>query len=420
MLKNTYLINYLKKATIYEVNLRQYSKEGDIRSFTKHLPRLKKMGIDILWLMPIHPIGEKNKKGTLGSCYSIQNYMDVNTAFGTKEDFKNLVKGVHQLGMKIIIDWVANHAAWDNVWTISHPDYFIRNTAGDFISPNDWTDVIQIDHRNVWVHEALTDAMCYWVKEFDIDGFRADLAHLTPLHFWVNAKAKIASLKPDLIWLAETEEIEYYQAFDIIYSWKWMHKSEEFFKKNLEISELIQLLQDNYKKHELNPLQLYFTTNHDENSWNGTEFEKFGIYADAISVFNFMYPYAVPLIYSGQEIPNRKRLLFFDKDEINWDVHLEKEMFYSKLIQCRKNRKENSTINFFDQDNHLFGFKSGVSIGAIIVVLNFGKNNIHFNPKNAEDYGLYKNIFNLTLISINADFNIELKPGGYILLERVA
>lgn len=420
MLKNTYLINYLKKATIYEVNLRQYSNAGDIRSFIKHLPRLKKMGIDILWLMPIHPIGEKNKKGTLGSYYSIQNYMDVNPAFGTKEDFKDLVKDVHQLGMKIIIDWVANHAAWDNVWTISHPDYFLRNTAGDFISPNDWTDVIQIDHENIQAHEALTDAMCYWVKEFDIDGFRADLAHLTPLHFWVNAKAKIASLKPDLIWLAETEEIEYYQAFDIIYSWKWMHKSEEYFKKNIEIRELIQLLQDNYKKHELNPLQLYFTTNHDENSWNGTEFEKFGIYADAITIFNFMYPYAVPLIYSGQEIPNRKRLLFFDKDEIQWDVHLEKESLYSILIEFRKNRKENSTINFFDQDNNLFGFKSGVGVGAMIMVLNLDKNDINFNPKNEEEYGLYNNIFNAALITINADFNIELKPGGYILLERVA
>ena len=223
---------FLKHSTIYEVNLRQYTKEGTIAAFMLHLPRLKKMGIDIIWLMPIHPIGKINRKGNLGSYYSISDYFDINPEFGTKSDFKKLVELVHELEMKIIIDWVANHAAWDNKWTLTNPDYFSRNAAGQFLSPYDWSDVIQIDHNNEMAHDALRHAMCFWVKEFDIDGFRADLAHLTPLKFWEKAKKITTEIKPDLIWLAETEDAAYHEVFDISYAWKWMHQSESFIKEH--------------------------------------------------------------------------------------------------------------------------------------------------------------------------------------------
>ena len=172
MLDNNKVLEYLSGSTIYEVNLRQFTQKGDINSFMEHLPRLKKMGVSIIWLMPIHPIGIKNRKGSLGSYYCSRNFFDLNEEYGTKSDFKKLVTAVHDSGMKIIIDWVANHAAWDNNWTLTNPDFFLRDDQGEFISPYDWTDVIQIDHNNEAAHDAMRNAMCYWVNEFNIDGFR--------------------------------------------------------------------------------------------------------------------------------------------------------------------------------------------------------------------------------------------------------
>jgi len=203
MTKNNSLLQTLDKATIYEVNIRQYTQEGTIEAFIEHLPRLKKMGVDVIWLMPMHTIGKKNRKGSLGSYYSISDFTDINPEFGTKHEFKNLIHEIHALGMKVIMDWVANHAAWDNIWTINHPDFFASNEAGEFLSPYDWTDVIQINHENEQAHDALREAMCYWVKEFDIDGFRADLAHLTPVHD-VNALLVFAAGRGDVtdVWVA--------------------------------------------------------------------------------------------------------------------------------------------------------------------------------------------------------------------------
>ncbi|RYG29406.1 MAG: alpha-amylase, partial [Chitinophagaceae bacterium] len=171
--------NYLNNSNIYEVNIRQFTPEGTFEAFANHLPRLKEMGVDILWLMPIHPIGIPHRKGSLGSYYSISNHQAINPEFGTMADFDNLVSKIHELDMKVILDWVANHAAWDHVWTIQHPQYFVRDEFG-FKSPFDWTDVIQLDHRNEEQQEAMINAMRFWVEERNVDGFRADLAHLTP------------------------------------------------------------------------------------------------------------------------------------------------------------------------------------------------------------------------------------------------
>ena len=419
MLNNIKLINYLKKATIYEVNLRQYTKEGSIISFQKHLPRLKEMGVDILWFMPIHPIGIKNRKGSLGSYYCSSNFFELNPEYGTKDDFKNLVSEIHLLGMKIIIDWVANHAAWDNNWTTTNPDFFLRNEQGEFLSPYDWTDVIQIDHNNEAAHDAMRSAMCHWVEEYDIDGFRADLAHLTPLRFWIKARHLTEKIKPDLIWLAETEEPEYYQAFDIFYAWKWMHKTESFFKDNLEVKNLVELLKEQLQSYPDRALQMFFTTNHDENSWNGTEFEKYGVHAKALSVFSFIYPHSVPLIYCGQEIPNHKRLHFFDKDEIIWDEELQLQSFYQTLIFNRKRFATNDSIEYIFSEKKLLAFRRGNGIGSVIVFLNLDNEIIHFNYNMGNEAGIYKNIFLSSSEKIDAVLEINLKPGDYLVLEKI-
>ena len=414
MTKNNSLLQTLDKATIYEVNIRQYTQEGTIEAFIEHLPRLKKMGVDVIWLMPMHTIGKKNRKGSLGSYYSISDFTDINPEFGTKHEFKNLIHEIHALGMKVIMDWVANHAAWDNIWTINHPDFFASNEAGEFLSPYDWTDVIQINHENEQAHDALREAMCYWVKEFDIDGFRADLAHLTPVHFWVKARILTESIKPNLIWLAESDDVNYAVAFDVFFSWKWMHKTENFFKNHSSISELIDVLYQQNKPFPSHIKQLYFTSNHDENSWNGTEFEKYGIYSKALAVFSFFYPNGVPLIYSGQEVANNKRLHFFDKDEIDWNSQTNLMDFYQRLSLARKQLMVNDTLEFIPFEEKILAFKRGADSAFVYVFLNIDDKLIEINPPLPQ--GVYYDIFDEAQSEIKSQVSVQLTPGDFLVL----
>lgn len=412
------MLSYLQQATMYEVNTRQYSSRGDFNSFRNHLPRLKAMGVDILWFMPVHPIGMKNRKGILGSYYSSRNYLDINPEFGTKADFKKLVSKAHELGMKVIIDWVANHAAWDHEWTLSNPDFFEADKSGQFISPHDWSDVIQIDHQNNAAHEAMCEAMLYWIQEFDIDGFRADLAHLTPLHFWKNTRKKAEKIKPGLIWLAETEDPDYYQAFDIIYAWQWMHKSAELIRNSISVHEIIEVLQQQKNNSLPASLQLYFSANHDENSWNGTEYEKYGIYAKAFAVFSFTYPGSVPLIYSGQEIPNYKRLAFFDKDELYWEDGIQLERFYRVLATHRKNTFQGGAIEWIVPEKKILTFRRTNGKQEVLVCLNLDTEKLPFPFPSMINPGKYLDIFSGNKVHIHNDLIVELEPGEFLVLER--
>ena len=414
------VFDYLNKATIYEVNLRQYSRNGDIKSFQYHLPRLKSMGVDIIWLMPIHPIGIKNRKGEVGSPYSCMDFFDLNADFGTKNDFKKLVDNIHALGMKIIIDWVANHASWDNKWTETNPEYFEKDTEGNFLSPYDWTDVIQIDHSNIEAHDAMRNAMLYWVREFDIDGFRADMAHLTPLYFWVKCREQLDQIKSNLIWLGETEDRHYFEAFDIIYGWKWMHKSAAFVQQHSSISVLIDFIKQNQQSLPSNSLELFFTSNHDENSWNGTEYEKYGVYSKAFAVLSFLLPFAVPLIYGGQELPNPKRLLFFDKDEIEWKDEMELFSFYQKLAHQRKYGKADHTLHFMDTHEKVLAFKRGNDKEHLFLFLNLDQHDIHIDyALDIENSGYYFNAFTGVVQFIQQALVVKLLPGEFLLLEKI-
>ena len=410
--------SFLNNTCIYEVNLRQYTPEGTITSFLPHLPRLHDMGVEILWMMPIHPIGRVKRKGTLGSYYSIKDFRDVNPEFGTKDEFKNLVEAVHASGMKIILDWVANHAAWDNVWTINNPEFFVHGEDGNFKPPFNWDDVIQIDHSSEAEQRFMTDAMKYWITEFDIDGFRADLAHLTPLPFWLNARYVLSKIKNDLIWLAETEDVNYLEAFDIVYAWKWMHANEDFFKKDQGVKSLIDLLQQQAVTLPGGSLQMYFTTNHDENSWNGTEYEKYGIYAKALSVFCFTYPYSVPLIYSGQELPNLKRLKFFEKDEIGWRPEFELHTFYKTLATFHKNSFSGGKLKFLNVQKDVLAYNTIKDNRGMIVVLNLGKGKSQADLKVIDDYGNYTNVFTGETVTIPGNIDIGLEPGEFLLLQK--
>ncbi|MFM7709564.1 MAG: alpha-amylase family glycosyl hydrolase [Ferruginibacter sp.] len=402
---------------IYEVNLRQYTPEGTMAAFQTHLPRLQRMGVTILWFMPIHPIGQQNRKGTLGSYYSIRDYTAVNPELGDANDFRNLIQAAHALGMKVIIDWVANHAAWDHVWTKTHPNFFCLTEHGTFLSPYDWSDVIQFDHQCQAAHDAQHEAMCYWVDQFDIDGFRADLAHLTPLSFWLDARAKTERIKPGLIWLAETEDPAYFQAFDISYAWKWMHTTEAVLRTTHEAQALIDVLVSQQQILPEGALELYFTSNHDENSWNGTEFEKYGIYASGLAALSFVYPSSVPLIYSGQEIPLRHRLAFFDKDQLPWEQGPTLDDFYRRLAVIRAQLGTEATCQFIHLQTGVFSFIRHDSSGSLLFVFNISEDPVQcLIPVDLFPEG-YRNRMNDEDILISSEVPVSLNPGDWLIAD---
>lgn len=416
---------FLKGSSMYEVNIRQYTPEGTFNAFAEHLPRLKAMGVEILWLMPIHPIGIVKRKGILGSYYSIQNHKGINAEFGTEEDFKTLVIKVHALGMKIIIDWVANHTSWDNIWTKTNPEFFVRDQEGNFTAPYDWDDVIQIDHKNESEQNAMINAMQYWIADFDIDGFRADLAHLTPLPFWLKARINLSPYKKDLIWLAETEEINYHEAFDVSYTWKWMHVTEQFAKGEKTLADCVKVLVEYKNDFPENALRLFFTSNHDENSWNGSEYEKYGEFTHAFAVFSCLFP-GVSLIYSGQELPCKKRLLFFEKDLIEWNGNIELHGFYKTLLDFRKQNDlfKNATIANIALDESLIGknilaYKIENNNRHVWVFLNLNKTAVSENISFNGNDGHYKDIFSLQEMEWKNSFLFETAAGGFCVLEKI-
>ena len=327
-----------KNATIYEVNVRQYTPEGTFNAFSEHLPRLKEIGVDILWFMPIHPIGKINRKETessMGSYYSVQDYKSVSSDYGTKEDFKRMVEQAHGLGMKVILDWVPNHTAWDNPWT-ENKDWYVLNEEDDFIPPlgTDWTDVIQLDYTNEEMRAAMIDAMKYWVAEFGVDGYRCDVAGKVPTDFWVRAHAELDEVK-DVFMLAEDEEPELLiEAFDMNYAWEYAHIIREIAKGAMTFDRLDSLLAEDAKKFPDNSYRMYFTSNHDENSWNGTDVEMYGDNFQNFAVLSATID-GMPLVYSGQEAVLDKQLLFFEKDEIEWKDYVLVD-FYTDLLALNK------------------------------------------------------------------------------------
>jgi 1,4-alpha-glucan branching enzyme len=312
------LPEYIKDLSIYEVNLRQYSMGGTFKEFEHHLPRLKALGVGILWFMPIQPIGLKNRKGVMGSYYSIKDFLSVDPTYGTIEEFKQLVKTIHSMGMFVILDWVANHTSWDNNLTIDHPEFYYKDEKGDFKPPfPEWEDVIHLDYSNYSLRQYMTNAMKFWVSETGIDGFRCDMANLVPLGYWETAIRELHQLK-DVFMLAEAEDRALLSSgFDVIYNWGIHHLLNSIPKGERKIGDL-----DGMSKHEFltfpeNKSQMLFTSNHDENSWNGSAIERLGHSLEPAIVLTFTLP-GIPLIYSGQEAGLWKRLAFFDKDLIEW------------------------------------------------------------------------------------------------------
>lgn len=409
---------WIKTTNIYEVNLRQYTPEGTINAFVEHLPRLHKMGVETLWFMPLTPIAQKNKKGTMGSYYACSDYTSVNEEFGTLDDFKLLVIKAHSMGFKIIIDWVANHTGMDHLWTREHPDWYEKDEqTGDFKKASGMDDIIELDFKNPDLRKAMIDAMTFWVVETGIDGFRCDLAFWVQLDFWVEAKKELDKVK-DLFWLGELDALEhpgYMQVFDAAYTWTWMHKTEQFYKGQLSFTDLMQVLQ-RYK--EQPGAAAWFTTNHDENSWNGTEYEKYGALAKALAVFSCTWP-GLPLVYSGQELPNYKRLQFFEKDEIEWSDKIELHDFYKTLFELRKSNAlatDASVSHIQIEHTPALIFIRSSGVDKIGVAINFSA--AKFDVEMPDTWTDIKEIFSSDEIAVSSKQKIVLPPWGFSIFRN--
>ncbi len=336
-----------KNAVMYEVNVRQYSEEGTFKAVTKDLPRIKSLGVDVLWIMPIHPIGVKNRKGEMGSYYSVQNYTEVSKDYGTKKDFKDLVDAAHAQGMKVLIDWVANHTAWDHDWIQQHPHWYAQNEQGEIVTQYDWTDVAKLNYEVNEMREAMIEAMKYWVSEFDIDGYRCDVAFLVPLDFWEQLRKELEQIKPvymlaEMEWNADITKTpnKYFEnAFNAAYGWNFMGVTADFAKGTKSLKELRQELRSNYDSFPPYMHKLLFLTNHDENSWNGTVDEKYGKNWQLFGVMVYTLPQSLPLIYTGEEVGLNRRLKFFEKNNITkteW-ANKAREPWYKKMTALKHN-----------------------------------------------------------------------------------
>lgn len=327
---------WTRSATIYELNIRQFSPEGTLAAAARQLPRLKDLGADIVWLMPIHPIGALNRKGALGSPYAVRDHFAVNPEIGDMASLKAFVNQAHGLGLRVILDWVANHTAWDNPLHVEHPEWYKRDWKGDFRPTPwwDWTDIIDLDYDQPALRAYMIGAMAFWLREADIDGFRCDVAGHVPLDFWNAARAELDAIKP-VFMLAEWESRDLHAlAFDATYAWSWWDFMHRIARGEADALALHVYYSQNECSYPPEAMRLVHVENHDKNAWEGTQFEAMGdalLPAIALSVVGE----GIPLLYSGQEAGNEKRLEFFERDPIIWRPHPVGDL-YKRLFALKK------------------------------------------------------------------------------------
>ena len=375
---------FLSRAAIYEVNVRQFSEAGTLAEVTRQLPRLKALGVDILWLMPIQPIGEAKRKGALGSYYSIRDYTAVHPDYGTLDDVRQLVDAAHTNGQIVILDWVANHTAWDHPWLTAHPDWYTRDENGQVIDPINpetgepwgWTDVADLNYGNDELWLAMADAMAFWLRETGMDGFRCDVAGEVPTAFWEYVRPRLEAVKP-VFMLAEAEKPELANVFDMSYGWGFHHVMNDIASGELNADVIDAYMEDRDARFPRDHALMMFTTNHDENSWSGTVFERYGLAHKAFAVLAFTLD-GMPLIYSGQEAGLDKRLEFFSSDPIDWkDESL--PAFYAGLLALKDQHAALAhgeaggafvPLEFSSRNPNAYAFRRSAADSSVTVVVN--------------------------------------------------
>ena len=321
---------------LYEMNVRQFTPEGTFAAAERQLPRLRELGVDIVWLMPVYPIGEKGRKGSLGSSYAIRDYRAINPEFGTMADFERFLDRAHKLGMRVILDYVANHTSPDHAWVTEMPsEWYVRDSTGVPVVQYDWTDIAKLNYATPAVREAMFDVLKFWTDK-GVDGFRCDAAKEMPDDFWTDAFVRLRAVRPDLFLLAEAEGPQFHaDGFDATYGWELHHVLNGIAQGKQSAADLRELLGKYAEEYPAQAFRMMFTSNHDENSWNGTEFERMGDAAATMAALTYVLPQSLPLIYTGQEIGYDHRFAFFEKDPVPaWEPN-RWTAFYTKLNALR-------------------------------------------------------------------------------------
>ena len=415
-----------KNSVLYEVNVRQYTEQGTFNAFAEHIPRLKALGVDVLWFMPTFPIGVLNRKGGLGSYYSVKDFLNVNPEFGTLEDFKGILDKAHALGMKVVIDWVPNHTSWDNNLTTEHPDWYVKDANGKFTPPIgfDWTDVIQLDWSKKGLLDYMIDALKFWVN-MGVDGFRIDHPNNTPKEFWERARTELTTIKPVLL-IGEIEEPNNYleKGFDMNYAWEMHHLMNSVAQGKKSVSSLVEYYEKESAKYPNNVYRLQFLTNHDENTWAGTIDSLMGPAQRAFATLIFT-DQGVPLIYSGQEDCLSKRLKFFYRDPIVWDsCYL--TGFYKDLVSLKQQNKAlwngdagGPMVRFkTSNDNSIFAFYREKDESRVVVILNLSKKYTALKSLPQNLNGEYIDYFGGHTIVLPLVDSLRFEPWGGKVLVR--
>lgn len=355
------LPDWIDDSVMYEVNIRQYTPEGTFEAFEEHLPRLKDLGVEILWFMPIHQISLEKRNGTLGSYYSVQSYYSVNPEFGTVADWTHLVDTAKSMGFRIFMDIVFNHTGWDNPWMTEHPEYYTK-INGNFIHPSgtDWYDVAELNTANDDLITALGDILVFWVQEFDIDGFRCDYASGLEKSTWDTLRGRVESVKPDIFFLAEdNSRYDWFNIFNANYGgWDLLSHLTNIYRGYEDKDDLINYLKLANGRYLEGTFPLNFVTNHDINSWNGTIKTRLGNGSDLMTMLSFTLP-GMPLIYSGQESTDERMLEFFEKDLVSWNGYdYQDELEY--LVDLKLNHQALYNDNFTNSTDFLFTDESDI------------------------------------------------------------
>jgi len=418
--------DWAKNAVLYEVNTRQFTPEGTFKAIEAHLPRLKELGVDILWFMPINPIGIKNRKEPLGSYYSVKDYLDVNPEFGKLTDFKALVAKAHELGFHVIMDWVPNHTSWDNKLTEQHPDWYVKNSAGKFIPPLgfDWTDVIQLDWKKKELQDYMAEALKFWVN-LGVDGFRVDHPDLTPPAFWERVRTELTTIRPVLM-VAENEgQYDFVKkGFDMSYAWELHHLMNSIAQGKDSVTALNRYYRKEKATFPPDVYRMTFLDNHDENSWAGTINSRMGAAQDPFAVFIFTTN-GFPLLYNGQEAGLAKSLKFFVKDTIKWETG-RFTPFYQGLIKLKKanralwNGAAGGTMDSIrtNRENKVFAFCREKDENRVVVFLNLRKKDVSLKPDLSNLKGDYTEYFSGKKVSFPLADSLRLEPYGYMVFVK--
>jgi glycosidase len=413
---------WVNKGPIYEIFVRNFSTEGTFEGVRDKIPYLNELGIQTIWLMPIHSVGQIDRKGSLGSPYAIKDYRSIDPAYGTADDLKTLIKSAHQAGVRIILDLVLNHMASDNIWREDHPDFFLHDHYGDITRKiSDWSDVVDLDYTNQILRRRIREIISYWISEFDIDGFRCDVAGLIPLDFWEDVYTDLIKIKKDIFLLAEWESANLHpKVFHASYDWSTHFVLQDIYDGKRPAEDAIMWILEKEANYPRNALPLRFTENHDLERTR-TKFGENSFYP--FVVLNFII-YGLPLIYCGQEFGLNNTPILFEKDPIDWDQRDNKIYnFYKKLIKLRQkypafsSRKLTSIRN--DKPDKIVSFEKSDKGSKILAVLNFSNQHLKVKLEPADFYHnieKFEDLYSAKRINKATLEELDIEPYGFLLL----